>query len=133
MSSFDANRETHRVQDAVRRHDRPLLEQLVSERFAFVSGRALGRLHKEEWIAAGLGVDWQRFEISVVRVVECGDVAVVDYDIDQEMAAPPAWVGDAPTQTRWVITDVWAVESGAWRLVSRHPELIASLTRPEAD
>jgi hypothetical protein len=40
---FDASRETNRLQDAVRRHDRPLLEQLLSDRFAFVSGRDLGQ------------------------------------------------------------------------------------------
>jgi hypothetical protein len=39
---FDASGETNRLQDAVRRHDRPLLEQLLSDRFAFVSDRALG-------------------------------------------------------------------------------------------
>ena len=56
---FDPAAETHRLQDAVRRHDRPLLDRLLSDRFAFVSGRTLGRLDKEAWITAALQVDWE--------------------------------------------------------------------------
>lgn len=124
-AEFDASHETDRLQDAVRRGDRPVLEQLLSDRFAFVSGRALGRLDKEDWITAALGVEWQRFGISIARVVDLDNVVIVDYDVEQEMAAPPEWAPDAPTQTRWITTDVWMAESGTWRLASRHPELTA--------
>jgi hypothetical protein len=47
----------------------------------------------------------------------------VDHDVEQEMAAGPSWAADAPAQTHWVGTDVWAIENGHWRLVCRHPEL----------
>jgi hypothetical protein len=123
-AGFDAARETDSLQAAVRRHDRPLLEQLLSDRFAFVSGGALGRLDKEGWITAALSVEWQRFEISIVRVVDLGEVMLVDHDVAQEMSAPPEWAPDAPRRTRWITTDVWAADSGIWRLTSRHPELI---------
>ena len=109
----------------MRRHDRPLLEQLVSDRFTFVSGRALGRLDKTHWITAALRVDWQRFAVEIARVVDLGDVVIVDHDIEQEMVAPPDWSPDAPTHTRWTTTDVWVAEAGTWRLASRHPELTA--------
>lgn len=103
---FDAQAVTDRLQDAVRRHDRALLEQLVSEKFALVSGRALGRVGKQEWIAAGMNVEWKSFAVSIARVIEIDDVVVVDHDIEQEMEAPPNWATDAPTHTRWVTTDV---------------------------
>ena len=122
-TEFNAGRATNRLQDAVRRHDRALLEQLLSDSFAFVSGRALGRLDKEAWIAAAVRVEWQRFATEIARVVDLGNVVIVDHDVLQEMTAPPEWAPDAPTQTRWITTDVWAAESGIWRLASRHPEL----------
>jgi hypothetical protein len=122
---FDPGGETERLQDAVRRHDRPLLEQLLSDRFAFVSGRALGRLDKERWIAAALRVEWRSFAVAIVRVIDLGDVVIVDLDIEQEMTAPPGWAPDAPTHSRWNTTDVWVTESGTWRLASRHPEITA--------
>ena len=124
-TEFDATRATTRLQDAVRRHDRPLLEQLLSDRFAFVSGLALGRLDKEGWIAAALRVEWQRFATDIARVVDLGNVVIVDHDVEQEMTAPPEWAPGAPTHTRWITTDVWVAESGIWRLASRHPELTA--------
>jgi hypothetical protein len=40
---------------------------------------------------AALQVEWKRFAVSIARVVELGDVVVVDYDIEQEMTAPPDW------------------------------------------
>jgi hypothetical protein len=122
---FDASRATNRLQEAVRRHDRPLLEQLLSDRFAFVSGRAPGRLDKEQWITAALRIEWQRFTTAIARVADLGNVVIVDHDVEQEMAAPPEWAPDAPTRTRWITTDVWTAESGIWRLASRHPALTA--------
>ena len=125
VPEFDPADETNRLQDAVRRHDRPLLEQLVSDRFMFISGRGLGRLDKSHWITAALRVDWQRFTVNISRVVELGDVVIVDHDIEQEMASSPDWSPDAPKRTRWTTTDVWVVEAGTFRLVSRHPEMTA--------
>lgn len=123
--AFDPDRETDQLQEAVRRHDRALLERLVSDRFVFVSGRSLGRLGKGDWIAAALQVEWQRFVVSIARVVDLDRVVIVDHDTEQEMARPPAWGPEAPTRTRWITTDVWVEESGIWRLVSRHPEMTA--------
>jgi Domain of unknown function (DUF4440) len=120
---FDAEAATDRLQDAVRRHDRGLLDQLISERFALASGRSLGRLGKKEWIAAGLNVEWKNFVISIARVIEISDVVIVDHDIEQDMEASPDWAADAPTHARWITTDVWVAEDGEWRLVCRHPEL----------
>ena len=120
---FDADGATSRLQDAVRLHDRARLNELVRDRFLFVSGRSLGRLGKAEWIASALEVEWERFTVSVVRVVALDEVVVVDHDIEQEMKASPRWAPGAPTRTHWAITDVWAAEHGAWRLVCRHPEL----------
>jgi hypothetical protein len=54
VGEFDAEAATHHLQDAVRRHDRAALDQLVSEHFGLVSGRSLGRVGKQEWIAAAL-------------------------------------------------------------------------------
>lgn len=122
---FDPAGDTNRLQGAVRRHDRPLLDQLVSDRFVFVSGRALGRLDKEGWITAALRVNWESFAVSIARVVELGDVVVVDHDIEQQMTAPPGWAPAVPTNTRWTTTDVWVRESATWRLASRHPEMTA--------
>jgi Domain of unknown function (DUF4440) len=120
---FDARAETDRLQDAVRRHDHALLDELVSGRFALVSARSLGRLDKEAWIASALQVEWKDFVVSVRRVIDMESFAVVDYDIDQEMAAAPSWAPGAPTKTQWVVTDVWGRENGQLRLVCRHPEL----------
>ena len=125
VAKFDPASETNRLQEAVRRHDRPVLEQLVSDRFIFISGRALGRLDKQRWIAAALRVDWQGFAVEVARVVDLGDVVIVDQDIEQEIVAPPDWAPGAPTHTRWTTTDVWVAEAGTWRLASRHPEITA--------
>ena len=122
-AEFDPARETNRLQEAVRLHDRPLLEHLVSDRFVFVSGRALGRLDKQQWITAALRVDWQSFAVEVARVVELGNAVIVDLDIEQEIVAPPDWSPGAPTHTRWTTTDVWVAEAGTWRLASRHPEI----------
>ena len=120
---FDARAETERLQDAVRRHDRMLLDELVSERFALVSGRALGRLGKLDWITAALQVEWERFAIAISRVIDLDDVVVVDHDVEQELAAAPVWAPEAPRESNWTMTDVWAAEGGQWRLVCRHPEL----------
>ena len=119
---FDAEAATERLQDAVRRHDRVLLNQLVSDRFALVSGRSLGRLGKEEWIAAALGIEWKSFVIAVARVLELKGVVIVNHDLEQDMKEPPNWASEAPLHSRWVTTDVWAVEDDSWRLLCRHPE-----------
>lgn len=124
LNGFDAQRETDRLQGAVCRHDRDELDDLISERFALVSGRSLGRLGKEDWIAAALQVEWKSFDVWVSRVIDLGDAVVVDHDIEQDMAAAPNWASAAPTRTRWITTDVWVVEGGRWRLVCRHPELM---------
>lgn len=91
----------------------------------FTSGRALGRLDKNDWITAALRVDWQRFTVDIARVVELGNVVIVDHNIEQEMESSPDWSPDAPRQTRWTTTDVWVVEAGTFRLASRHPEMTA--------
>ena len=103
---FDPGGQTNRLQDAVRRHDRSLFDRLVSDGLAFVSGRALGRLDKQGWITAALRIEWDRFAVSIARVVDLGDVVIVDHDIEQEMTAPPDWASDAPTRSRWTTTDV---------------------------
>lgn len=74
----------------MRRHDRARLNELVSDRLLFVTGRALGRLGKEDWIAAALDVEWESFEVSISRVVALDEVVVIDHDIEQVMKAPPA-------------------------------------------
>jgi hypothetical protein len=123
-TGFDAKGKTEQLQDGVRDHDRELLDELVSEGFALVSGRSLGRLGKDDWIAAALQVDWTRFVVAIKRVIELNDVAIVDYDVEQEMASAPNWAPDAPLRTRWVTTDVWVLKAGQWRLLCRHPELV---------
>ena len=65
------------------------------------------------------------FAVPIVRVVDSGNVVIVDYDIEQEMTAAPDWAPGAATHTRWITTDVWVTESGMWRPASRHPELTA--------
>lgn len=124
LVDFDAQLETDRLQGAVRDHDRRVLDELVSERFMLVSGRSLGRLDKDGWIAAALEVHWKSFAVSISRLIHLAGVAVVDHDIEQEMATAPSWARGAPRRTRWVTTDVWTVEDGLWRLVCRHPELV---------
>lgn len=121
---FNPQRETDRLQDAVRDHDRRVLDELISDRFALVSGRSLGRLGKEDWIAAALQVEWKSFVVSVSGVIDLDGVWVVDHDVEQEMAAAPGWATQSPMRTRWITTDVWAVEEGQWRLVCRHPEML---------
>jgi hypothetical protein len=123
-TKFDAQGKTEQLQAGVRAHDRQLLQELVSERFALVSGRSLGRLGKDDWIAAALQVDWKSFAVSIKRVIEVSGVAIVDYDIEQEMASAPSWAPEAPRRTRWVTTDIWGLEADQWRLVCRHPELV---------
>ena len=122
--AFNAEAQSIRLQDAVRTHDQELLDRLVSDRFALVSGRSLGRLGKTEWIAAALNVDWRSFRISINRVIEAGDAAIVDHDTEQEMVRAPSWAPDAPLRTCWVTTDTWLREPGGWRLICRHPELV---------
>jgi hypothetical protein len=122
--AFDAEAQSMCLQDAVRRRDRELLETLVSDRFALVSGRALGRIGKDEWIAAALRVHWKSFRVSINRVIDAGDVAIVDHDIEQEMVRAPSWAPQASLRTRWVTTDAWIREAGGWRLICRHPELV---------
>jgi hypothetical protein len=122
--AFDAEAQSTCLQDAVRSHDEELLESLVSDRFALVSGRSLGRLGKDEWIAAALRVAWRSFQLSINRVIEAGDAAIVDLDIEQEMVRAPSWAPQAPLRTRWVTTDAWLREPGGWRLICRHPELV---------
>ena len=124
LQEFDAQIESDRLQHAVRDHDQRVLDELISERFVLVSGRSLGRLGKEEWIAAALQVEWKSFTVSVSRVISLDGVVIVDQDIEQELAVAPSWASGAPAQTRWITTDVWADEDGRWRLVCRHPELL---------
>jgi uncharacterized protein YciI len=121
---FAAAELTRELQEAVRVHDKARLDALVSERLVFASGRQLGRIGKAEFVGAAMSIDWQRFDCSEFRTLALDDVVVVDYEIKQEIrAAPDSTTANAPTETAWVMTDVWALENGRWRLVSRHPEL----------
>ncbi len=120
---FAAAQLTRELQEAVRAHDPARLDALVSERLVFASARQIGRVGKAEFVAAAMSIEWQRFDCSEFRILDL-DVVVVDYEIQQEIrAAPGSTPAHAPAQTAWVMTDVWALENGRWRLVSRHPEL----------
>jgi hypothetical protein len=68
------------------------------------------------------------FVVSVRRVIDMESVVVVDHDIEQEMAEAPSWAPGAPTRTQWVVTDVWTLSNGRWRLACRHPELLLART-----
>jgi ketosteroid isomerase-like protein len=119
---FDAIGATRRLQEAIRAHDRSLVNALVSERLVLTSRGATGSMGKTDFMAAALAIDWQYFRLAEFHVLELGDACVVEYTVEQELR--PA--NGSRAQSTWVTTDVWAREGRGWRLVHRHPELLVS-------
>jgi ribosomal protein S18 acetylase RimI-like enzyme len=124
-SDADMAELTRRLQEAVRVRDRAYLEAAVSERMIWVMPSAGNRRGKRDWIDGSCSVDWDWFEIEVVRVVDLGSTRVVECWINQQYRPKPEAGGEdalPPVSAAGAVCDVWSVEDGEWRLVARHPQ-----------
>jgi hypothetical protein len=111
----------HAVQEAVRRHDRDVLEDLLAPEFRLITSRGGNPRDREDWIAAATGpFQVDSYELSDFQVVALGDTAVVTRHDLQE-----ARMGTRRAHRSWLTTDVWVREGQRWRLLARHAEPLA--------
>ena len=118
---FDAQHTLEMLQDAVQRHDRERVAELVSDRMIWVMPLVDNERGKTEWIDASLGVTWHWFRITIRREVDLGDVRIVEALVRQSREPSATEDTTSPVTVEGIVVDAWALESGTWRLVARHP------------
>jgi ketosteroid isomerase-like protein len=113
---------TEALQDAVRRGDTAQLEASVSDRMIWVMPTELNSRGKKEWIEASCSISWHWFRVTIQRELDLDDVRVVEAWISQSRDPVPSEDSSQPVSASGVVLDVWANESGSWRLVARQPQ-----------
>lgn len=119
VSDFEAL--TRRLQDAVLRQSRPILEELVGSDFRLITSRAGNPVSRADWITMAVGPFKVRsYQLSDFHVIEAGDAAVVIHRNTQD-----AVLGDRQAAREWLTTDVWSKHTGRWQIMARHSEALA--------
>lgn len=120
---FDAQKLIEGLQEAVRFHDVPAVQEAVSDQMIWVMPEQDNNRGKHEWIEASCSVTWNWFEVEVRRVVEVGDdTRVVESWISQSREPVEGEDARGPVTASGVVLDVWARERDIWRLITRHPQ-----------
>lgn len=121
---FDAQEMTEALQEAVRCGERAHLEASVSDRMIFVLPTSGNQRGKQSWIDASCSITWHWFKVNVQRELDLGDVRVVESWVSQSRDPVAGEDASRPVLGEGVVLDVWANESGVWRLVARQPQRV---------
>ena len=101
--------------DAVRRRDMPALERFLGEEYVLISGR-IGRMERSGWLANASGPYAVReFSYGDVRVLDYGNVAIMDARLSQQ-----ATFNGEDMSLAYFVTDSWVKRDGRWQIVLRH-------------
>ena len=100
--------------DAVRQKDLETLESLVAPEY-MLQAPGIGRMPREQWLAAVSVYDIQSFEFDDVQVHLYGDTAVM-----RSRYAQKATYQGRDRSGEFLVTDVWVGREGRWQVVSRH-------------
>lgn len=120
---FDAeifNRLETQLMSALRDHDARSLEELLADDYELTSIEVTGgRIGKIGYVERVLGpeipkLDRFRFR-SLSTIPLSDDLVMVKLDVEWHTAG--SW---APSELRYLVTDVWRLRAGQWRLLSRH-------------
>jgi ketosteroid isomerase-like protein len=106
-----------RFMTAVAERDLDFLERHLGEEFTLITGRPGHETRdRAEWLeVTTTAYEIRSFRFEELEVLDYGDVAVVRSRYSQE-----ATMGDAERSQSYLMTDVWHLRDGAFRLVSRH-------------
>jgi ketosteroid isomerase-like protein len=119
---MDAQQVTEALQEAVRSGDRVRLDESVSDSMIFVLPTSENQRGKQAWIDASCSITWHWFKVTVQRELDLGNVRVVESWVSQSRDPVTGEDASQPVLAEGVVLDVWANESGAWRLVARQPQ-----------
>ena len=109
-----------RLMTALRDHDRQALENLLADDYELTSIEvAGGRMGKVGYVQRALShelpaLDDFRFR-SLSTMPLSDELVMVKLDVEWQATMP--W---APAERRYLVTDVWKLRAGQWRLLSRH-------------
>jgi putative salt-induced outer membrane protein YdiY len=94
--------------------DRDALDRLLTEDFVLRGNPDVGR---EAWLTNAVSLCWgDRFSVDRPAVIALDDAAVVSFVLT--FYSDPSTC--TPGTLRSLVTDVWRLEAGAWRLAVRH-------------
>jgi len=100
--------------DAVRHKNVETLESLVAREY-MLQAPGIGRMPRDQWLAAISVYDIQSFEFSDVQVHIYGDTAVMRSRYTQK-----ATYQGGDRSGEFLVTDVWVRRDGRWQVVTRH-------------
>lgn len=100
--------------DAVRQKDVETLESLVAPEY-MLQAPGIGRMTREQWLAAISVYDIESFEFADVQILAYGDMAVMRSRYTQK-----ATYRGQDRSDELLITDVWIRRDGLWQVVTRH-------------
>jgi ketosteroid isomerase-like protein len=103
--------------DALQRGDMSASADLLRDDFLITTAGWLAEpVGKEAWLEALTGqMTLERFDLRLIATRHYGDVGVVLAESTQEGTR-----GGVPYAMTFRYTDVWVLESGGWRLATRH-------------
>jgi len=103
------------LQDAVRRHDRRSLEDLLSEEFRTTGSPHLGTVDRDRWLELVTeGIEWDSFEFRSAKCMVLGDVGVVASVVNRR-----GTVAGRDTSGEFATVDTWLRREGRWQIVNR--------------
>jgi hypothetical protein len=103
------------LQEAVRRHDRRSLEDLLSEDFRTTGSSRLGTVDRDQWLQlATKGIEWDSFEFRSAKCIVLGDVGVVASVVNRQ-----GTVAGEDASGEFATVDTWLRREGRWHIVNR--------------
>jgi uncharacterized protein DUF4440 len=103
------------LQEAVRRHDRRSLEDLLADDFRATGSSRLGTVDRDQWLQlATEGVEWDSFEFRSAKCIVLGDVGVVASVVNRQ-----GTVAGENASGEFATVDTWLRREGRWQIVNR--------------
>ena len=103
------------LQEAVRRHDRRSLEDLLSEDFRTTGSSRLGTVDRDQWLQlATKGIEWDSFEFRSAKCIVLGGVGVVASVVNRQ-----GTVAGEDASGEFATVDTWLKREGRWQIVNR--------------
>lgn len=104
--------------EAVQRKDTETLERILAPEYTYMAS-GQGKLSRDEWLDLLRIYDLHGFEFVETDIRRYADVAIVMSRYRQT-----ASVGGVPRTGEFLITDVWTIQEGSWRVVARSSILL---------